>query len=87
MNQRVFAALIITQATVIFLRANGWISIKQTDSLKPSGPFKGPNQQVSVWGQAAGRAAYGLLLQAEYSGETSEWTSGAWLLFIKSIND
>lgn len=28
-----------------------------------------------------------LLLQAEYSGETGEWTSGAWLLFIKSIND
>lgn len=49
-------------------------------------PFTGPSQQVSLWGQSANRGCI-LLLDPEYSGETVGWTSGAWLLFIKSIND
>lgn len=50
-------------------------------------PLKAPINKCQFGVSQQDEAAYVLLLQAEYSGETGEWTSGAWLLFIKSIND
>lgn len=53
----------------------------------PADPLKAPINKCQFGVSREVEAACILLLQAEYSGETGEWTSGAWLLFIKSIND
>lgn len=49
--------------------------------------LKAPINKCQLGVSRKATAARVLLLQAEYSGDTGEKTSGAWLLFIKSIND
>lgn len=64
-----------------FFKGDGWHVIKQT------APLKAPINKCQFGVSQQVQAACVLLLQAGYSGETGKWTSGAWLLFIKSIND
>lgn len=70
-----------------FSRAMGETSSNRQQFKAPAAPLKAPINKCQFGVSRQAEAACVLLLKAEYSGETGEWTSGAWLLFIKSIND
>lgn len=65
----------------------GEISSNRQQFKAPADPSKDPINKCQFGVTLQAEASCVLLLPVEYSGETAEWTSGAWLLLFKSIND